>query len=209
MERTIKFFLLASYFNPLATVSLTERGAIMNLQLKAKHFSPSEYQREYAEKKLNKFDRLLNREVDVVVNCNKEQNDEKVEITLQAGGFRLRSEEYAPDFYLAFDAAVDTLERQLGKYKSRWSNRRRNGESIRTANWLPVEDLPEFEEEEGPQIIRVKRFAMKPTYPEDAIIEMELLGHTFFMFLNAETDEINVVYKRKDGNYALIEPELR
>ena len=182
----------------------------MNLQFKAKHFTPSDYQREYVEKKLIKFDKLLNREVDVVINTSKEYKDEKVEITLSAGGGRLRSEEFAPDFYLAFDAAVDTLERQLRKYKTRWNNRRRGGESIRTGDWdLPIDDLPEFEEDEGPQIIRVKRFAMKPTYPEDAIIEMELLGHVFFMFLNAETDEINVVYKRKDGNYGLIEPELR
>ena len=180
----------------------------MKIQMKAKHFSPSETQLQYAEKKLAKFDKLLNREVEIYVNCNKEQDEEKVEITLHSGGFRLRSEEFAPDFYVAFDAAIDTLERQLDKYKTRWSNKKRSGPSIRTGVWQEPTDVPEEEEDESPQIIRVKRFAMKPTYPEDAIIEMEMLGHSFYMFLNAETEEINVVYRRNDGRYGLIEPEL-
>ncbi len=180
----------------------------MNLQMKAKHFSPNEVHIQYAEKKLSKFDKLLNREVDIAVNCSKEQEEERVEITLQAGGFRLRAEEYAPDFYVAFDAAIDTLERQLSKYKTRWNNKRRSGESIRTANWQNPTPAVEDEEDESPQIIRVKRFAMKPTYPEDAVIEMEMLGHSFYMFLNAETEKINVVYRRNDGKYGLIEPEL-
>lgn len=179
----------------------------MKLQMKAKHFTPNETHLQYAEKKLVKFDKLLNREVDVAVNCSKEQEEERVEITLQAGGFRLRAEEFAPDFYIAFDSAIDTLERQLDKYKTRWGNKRRSGETIRTGNWqVPAEEHEE--EDDTPQIIRVKRFAMKPTYPEDAVIEMEMLGHTFYMFLNAETEEINVVYRRNDGKYGLIEPDL-
>ena len=180
----------------------------MKLQMKAKHFTPNETHLQYAEKKLGKFDKLLNREVDAAVNCSKEQEEERVEITLQAGGFRLRSEEFAPDFYVAFDAAIDTLERQLDKYKTRWSNKKRSGPSIRTGGWQEPTDVPEEDEDDSPNIIRVKRFAMKPTYPEDAIIEMEMLGHSFYMFLNAETEEINVVYRRNDGRYGLIEPEL-
>lgn len=181
----------------------------MNLQMKAKHFTPSETQLQYAERKLVKFDKLLNREVDIAVSCSKEHEEERVEITLQAGGFRLRAEEFAPDFYVAFDSAIDTLESQLDKYKTRWSNKKRSGESIRTGVWELPNQEPELEEEDdSPQIIRVKRFALKPTYPEDAVIEMEMLGHTFYMFLNAETEEINVVYRRNDGRYGLIEPEL-
>jgi putative sigma-54 modulation protein len=195
----------------LAIATLIERGVTMNLQMKAKHFTPNETHLQYAEKKLGKFDKLLNREVDIAVNCSKEQDEERVEITLQAGGFRLRAEEFAPDFYVAFDSAIDTLERQLDKYKTRWSNKRRYGESIRTGSWLLPNEEPEEpieDDEDNPQIIRVKRFAMKPTYPEDAVIEMEMLGHSFYMFLNAETEEINVVYRRNDGKYGLIEPEL-
>lgn len=181
----------------------------MNLQMKAKHFTPSENQINYATKKLSKFDKLLNREVEATVNCSKVKDQERVEITIIAAGFRLRAEVSAPDFYVAFDSDVDTLERQLDKYKTRWNAKHKNGDSIRTGAWLPEEGNQAERDAEEPEIIRVKRFALKPSSPEEAIIEMEMLAHTFYMFLNAETEEVNVVYRRNDGKYGLIEPELK
>ncbi len=181
----------------------------MNLQIKAKHFTPNENQISYANKKLSKFDKLLNREIDATVNCSRVKDQERVEITITAAGFRLRAEVIAPEFYVAFDAAVDTLERQLDKYKTRWNTKRKSGDSIRTGAWLPEEENLAERELEDPEIIRVKRFALKPISPEEAIMEMEMLAHTFYMFLNAETEEVNVVYRRNDGKYGLIEPELK
>ncbi|HZW48849.1 MAG TPA: ribosome-associated translation inhibitor RaiA [Bacillota bacterium] len=180
----------------------------MDIQMKAKHFTPSENQINYATKKLSKFDKLINQELEAQVSCSRIKDQERVEITIIASGYRLRAEMVAPDFYIAFDAAVDILERQLNKYKTRWNNKRKSGESIRTGAWLPEEGAEAEKDAEDPEIIRVKRFALKPISPEEAVMEMEMLDHTFYMFLNALTDEVNVVYRRNDGKYGLIEPEL-
>ena len=105
--------------------------------------------------------------------------------------------------YAAIDKAVDILERQIRKHKTKLQRRYINGETIRFENIEPLQ-----EEEDRPKVVRTKRFDMKPMSVEEAILQMELLRHNFFVFMNADSDDINVLYKRKDGNYGLIEPEF-
>src|SRR5699024_3887500 len=121
-------------------------------------------------------------------------------------GTILRAEEATDDMYATIDKVVDILERQIRKHKTKLQNRYQDGRTIRFENIAPL--TREEEEKEKPKIVKTKRFDMKPMDVEEAVLQMELLRHNFFMFLNAETDDLNVLYKRKDGNYGLIEPEF-
>ena len=121
-------------------------------------------------------------------------------------GYILRGEEETMDMYTSIDNVVDKLERQVRKYKTRMNRKIKN---------LSIKDLaPETntvavkEEVDEPKVVKTKRFAVKPMHVDEAILQMELLGHNFFVFLDANTEEVNVLYKRKDGNYGLIEPDL-
>ena len=106
--------------------------------------------------------------------------------------------------YAAIDKAVDVLEGQIRKYKTKLQRRYQNGETIRFENIKPLEDTVNSE---GPKVVKIKRFDMKPMSVEEAILQMELLRHNFFVFMNADSEDLNVLYKRKDGNYGLIEAE--
>ncbi len=132
-----------------------------------------------------------------------------MEITLYDNkGAVLRGEERSSDLFAAIDAVVDTMYRQISRYKGKRIARYRHAnaeEELMTAP--PIEEEAEGGEEE-PQIVRVKRFAMAPMTPEEAIEQMELLGHSFFVFYNPDEGNINVIYRRRDGNYGLIIPEL-
>ena len=108
--------------------------------------------------------------------------------------------------YVSIDLVEEVIERQLRKYKTKLIARHQDGGNFKQ-EFFDEEDAPESDEEI--QIVRTKRFGIKPMYPEDACIQMELLGHDFFVFCNAETDEVNVVYKRKNGTFGLIEPEFQ
>ena len=114
----------------------------------------------------------------------------------------MRCEESTDDMYASIDKAVDKLERQINKHKTKLEKRVRGGK-------LLFENITSAEDnDESPKVVRTKRFAMKPMPVEEAILQMELLGHSFFVFSNSNTEEVNVVYRRKDGNYGLIEPEF-
>jgi len=106
--------------------------------------------------------------------------------------------------YTSIDKAVDVLERQIRKYKTRLQKRNQTGGTIRFENVIPLKE----DEDDKPKIVKTKRFGMKPMSVEEAVLQMELLRHNFFVFMNAGTEEVSVVYKRKDGNYGLIEPEF-
>ena len=108
--------------------------------------------------------------------------------------------------YVSIDLVEEVIERQLRKYKTKLIARHQDGSNFKQ-EFFDEEDVPESDEEI--KIVRTKRFGIKPMYPEDACIQMELLGHDFFVFCNAETDEVNVVYKRKNGTFGLIEPEFQ
>ena len=131
-----------------------------------------------------------------------EKNRHIFEVTIPFNGVILRGEEATDDMYTSIDKVVEKLERQIARHRTKLERRIKDG-SVRFDKF----DFDVEEDESGePKIVRTKRFALKPMPVEEAVLQMELLGHTFFMFFNAETEEVNVVYKRKDGNYGLIEP---
>jgi len=168
--------------------------------------------RDYVEKKLSRLDRYQNGELmaKVVLSLAGSPHVEKrakAEVQLDLPGGLLRVEEEDQDLYAAIDRMVDRLETQLKRYKERrFVGKRHSYQGPPPAEVRDMEALRKPEEEEGPRIVRVKRFEMKPMDPEEAVFQMEALGHDFFVFRNAKTEEINVVYRRKDGNYGLIEP---
>ncbi|GIW26063.1 ribosome hibernation-promoting factor, HPF/YfiA family [Meiothermus sp.] len=164
--------------------------------------------KNYLDKKMARLDRHFedNAEARVVLSMAQGARVErkaKAEIQVNVPGGIVRVEESDPDMYAAIDRAIDRLEYQLKRYKERHFQRAR----MVSEPVMVGAGQPELEEEEAaPRIVRTKRFPMKPMTPEDAAFEMEALGHDFFVFRNAETEQINVIYRRRDGNYGLIEP---
>ena len=128
---------------------------------------------------------------------------QKMEVTIPMKGHIIRAEQQSDDMYVTIDLVVDVIEAQLKKYRKKLIDKQQNTDSFRKE--FVEEDVVEDEEI---RIVRAKKFGMKPMFPEDACVQMELLGHNFFVFSNAETGEVNVVYKRKDRSYGLIEPEF-
>lgn len=159
--------------------------------------------RDTVQAKLGKLDKFFNKEIEAQATLSIQKNRHIIEVTIPINGSILRAEEVTEDMYTSIDKAVDKLTRQLRKQKNKLENRNNKYETIR------FENIPAYEDENAqePKIVRTKRFAMKPMNAEEAVLQMELLGHNFYVFTDAETDEVNVVYKRKDGNYGLIEPE--
>lgn len=159
--------------------------------------------RQAVESKLSKLERYFMPETDVIVTLSVEKERQKIEVTIPVKGNIIRSEQVSNDMYVSIDLVEEVIERQLKKYKNKLVDAKQG--SVHFKSDFIEKESPE---EEEIQIIRTKKFGMKPMYPEDACVQMELLGHTFFVFLNAETEEVNVVYKRKGNTYGLIEPEF-
>lgn len=176
----------------------------MKLNFTGRNIEVTEALKNITSKKLGRLNKYFQRELEASVNFSVEKNREIIEITINLPGTLLRAEESSDDMYAAIDKAVDVLEGQIRKYKTKLQRRYQNGETIRFENIPPLEE----KEDDGPEIVRIKRFDMKPMDEEEAILQMELLGHNFFLFMNAETDSLGVLYKRRDGNYGLIEPEF-
>ena len=155
------------------------------------------------EKKLNKLDRYFREEAEATVRFKQQKGGRNiVEITVAVSGIILRAEECSNDMYLSIDRAVDKLESQIRRYRTKLDKR------IRASELEPVaEAAPEYEEASY-DVVRTKRFAVKPMSVEDAITQMELLGHDFFLFLNEANSELNVLYRRVDGSYGLLQPEM-
>ena len=154
------------------------------------------------QEKLGKLERYFTPETEIHVTLSVEKDRQKIEVTIPVKGNIIRSEQVSSDMYVSIDLVEEVIERQLRKYKTKIVNQQQAGGNFQKEF---VED--EFLEDEEVNIIRTKKFGIKPMYPEDACVQMELLGHTFYVFRNAETDEVNVVYKRKGNTYGLIEPE--
>lgn len=154
------------------------------------------------EDKIGKLERYFTPETEIHVTLSVEKERQKIEVTIPVKGSIIRSEQVSNDMYVSIDLVEEIIERQLKKYKNKLVDQKQS------ANFFKKEFIEkEYMEEEDIQIIRNKKFDIKPMYPEDACIQMELLGHNFFVFCNAETDQVNVVYKRKGNTYGLIEPE--
>lgn len=158
--------------------------------------------RSAIEEKIGKLERYFNPETEAHVTLSVEKERQKIEVTIPVKGSIIRSEQVSNDMYVSIDLVEEIIERQLKKYKNKLVDQKQS------AGFFKQEFIEkEYMEDEEVRIIRTKRFDIKPMYPEDACVQMELLGHSFFVFCNAETDQVNVVYKRKGNTYGLIEPE--
>jgi putative sigma-54 modulation protein len=160
--------------------------------------------RERAIKKLSKIEKFFKGDAECHLTFEIEKNRHILEVTILSKGIFIRAEETTDDMYASIDAVIDKLERQIRKNKTKLGKRIYQ-EGVIPDNFLIDENI---EEESNYKIMKSKRFAIKPMSVEEAILQMNLLGHTFFVFSNGDTEEVNVVYKRKDGNYGLIEPEF-
>lgn len=158
--------------------------------------------RSAVEQKLGKLEKYFADDTEVYVTLSVEKERQKIEVTIPVKGNIIRSEQTSNDMYVSIDLVEEIIERQLKKYKNKLIAQQQAGSSFQQS-FLDND----YEEDEEVRIVRTKKFDIKPMYPEDACVQMELLGHNFFVFCNAETDQVNVVYKRKGNTYGLIEPE--
>jgi putative sigma-54 modulation protein len=192
----------------------------MDLVIKGRNMEVTESLRDYAQQKISRitkyFDGIIDAQVELNVIKNKRvANNQIVEVTLHLKGGVIRGEEAKDNMYAAIDLVTDKLERQISRFKKTHGGKI---ERVKTsAGVLEIEMEPvtlvepeEFEEEsEKPQIVRNKKFEIRPMEPDQAVAEMEMLGHEFFIFQNPDSNRINVVYHRRDGHYGLIEPQTK
>lgn len=182
------------------------KGAeFMNIMISGKNVEVTDALRDTVESKILKLTKYFSKGAEVQATLSVEKNRQIIEVTIPINGSVLRAEESTDDMYTSIDKVVDKLIRQLKKHKSKLESRMIKYETIRFENIPAYEDSKDDLE---PKIVKTKRFAVKPMSSEEAVLQMELVGHNFFVFADADTDEVNVVYKRKDGNYGLIEPEF-
>ncbi len=182
----------------------------MNYNIRGENIEVTPAIREYVEKKIAKIERYFTETPEANVNVNlKIYNDKKakVEVTIPMQNLVLRAEEVNDDMYAGIDLISDKLERQIRKHKTKVNRkiREKGGVNALFTNAIAEPGEPVVEEESDLELVRQKSFDLKPMDSEEAILQMNMLGHTFYVFTNAETNHTNVVYKRKDGRYGLIE----
>jgi putative sigma-54 modulation protein len=181
----------------------------MKFTIYGKNMHISDGLKETLEKKFQKFDRYFDKETEVYVTFKKEKNYQVIEVTIPLGKTILRAEEKTDSTMGSIEAVIDKLEGQLRKYKTKLRKRYEAQDSkLKFDAFSDLDDEPQDEKADEPKIVRTKKFAIKPMSPEEAAMQMDLLEHDFFVFLNAETDDVNVVYRRLNGDYGLIEPVL-
>ena len=177
----------------------------MRISITGKNLEISDYLRDLVEKKVGKLERYFPQDTEVQVTLSVEKSRHIVEVTIPFDGGVIRGEEVTGDMYASIDNVLDKLEKQIIRHRTKLEK------SLRTGAFKYDEPVyaTSFEEveEEGPRIVRVKRFNIKPMSEEEAMLQIEMIGHSFYVFINSDTNLMNVLYKRKDGNYGLIEPE--
>ena len=186
---------------------------MLNFNIRGENIEVTPAIRDHVENKVTKLERYFTNGADATANVNlKVYNDKqtKVEVTIPMKNLTLRAEERHNDLYAAVDLIVDKLERQIRKYKTRVNRKFREREGVAaffaSVNKSKANDTQQFDEEDDEfSVVRTKRFDLKPMDEEEAILQMNMLGHNFFIFTDAESDETNIVYKRRDGKYGLIE----
>ncbi|GAB4281526.1 MAG: ribosome-associated translation inhibitor RaiA [Candidatus Promineifilaceae bacterium] len=186
----------------------------MELRLNSHNMEITPRLQNYVEKKTAKLDRYMPDLIEIFVDLSNENTRSAVErqvaqITVRdSRGTILRAEERSHDMFAAIDAVIDKLYRQIKRYRGKRRRKWRQGsdEVLNLGEPLPIDDAEEEAIEQS--IVRTKRFPVHPMSPDEAIEQMELLGHDFFVFFNVEDEGINVLYKRHDGNYGLLQPEL-
>lgn len=181
----------------------------MNYNIRGERIEVTEALRDYVEKKVGKLEKYFDTPPtsDVSVTLRVTRDIHSVEVMIPMPGLLLRAEEKNGDMYASIDLVVDKLERQIRKHKTKVNRKFRQEGSIRTL----FKDQPSVNgaaDEDELELVRTKRFALKPMDVEEAILQMNLIGHSFFVFSNMDTEEVNVVYKREDGKYGLIEPAI-
>ena len=175
----------------------------MRIKITGRNIELTDGIKDAVEDKLNKLEKYFTPDTDVYVTLSVEKERQKVEVTIPMKGNYIRSEQVSNDMYVSIDLVEEVIERQLRKYRTKLASKKMNV----AENFSEAFIDSDADEDEEIKIVRTKRFGMKPMYPEDACVQMELTGHDFFVFRNAETDEVNVVYKRKGNTFGLIEPE--
>jgi putative sigma-54 modulation protein len=176
----------------------------MKYIIKGKQVSVTPGMQEKAEKKIHKFAKFFRPDAEAILTFKVEKDRFIFEVAIHSDGTIIRAEERSDDMYAAMDLVVDKLERQIRKHKTKLG-KQIHQEALIPANFDISEDI---EEDSDYDVVKTKHFALKPMHIEEAILQMNLLGHSFFVFTNGDTETVNVVYKRKDGRYGLIEPEL-
>ena len=178
----------------------------MRYTISGKNIEVTEALKYIVMDKLGKLERYFTPETEIIVTMSVEKERQKIEVTIPVKGSLVRAEQESSDMYVSIDLVEEIIERQLRRYKTKLIAREQDGGDFSSAF---IEEEDEFSEEnEGINIARVKRFPLKPMNPEEACLQMELLGHNFFVFYNCDEDRVNVVYKRKNGTYGLIGPEF-
>ena len=174
----------------------------MNYIISGKNIDVTEGLKAAVYDKLGRLEKFFAEDTDVQVTFSVEKERQKIEVTIPMKGHIIRAEQSSEDMYVSIDLVVEVIERQVTRYKKKIVDKEQNAAFIQN-DFFNVEE----DDDEEVKIIRSKRFAVKPMDPEEACLQMELLGHSFYVFRNCDTDEINVVYKRKGNTYGLIEPE--
>ncbi len=176
----------------------------MKFIVSGKNIEVTEALREKVVKKIGGLEKFFHPNTEVHATLSVQKTRQIIEVTISSNGVVLRAEEANEDMYASIDRVVDVIERQLRKNKTRLEKRLHEA-AYKAESAMRYADL---DEEHEFRIVRSKKFAIKPMAVEEAILQMNLIGHTFFMFSNADTNQVNVVYKRKNGDYGLIEPEF-
>jgi len=182
-----------------------KREGVMGMKyiISGKNIDVTEGLKQAVYDKLGRLEKFFSEDTKAQVTFSVEKERQKIEVTIPMKGHIIRAEQVSDDMYVSIDMVVEIIERQVTRYKKKIVDQEQD------AAYFQDQFLEEESEgEDEISIIRSKRFAVKPMYPEDACVQMELLGHSFYVFRNAETDEVNVVYKRKGNTYGLIEPEF-
>lgn len=183
---------------------------MLNFNIRGENIEVTPAIREHVESKINKVERYFNDDFQANANVNLKvfnNSETKVEVTIPMKSLTLRAEERHSDMYAAVDLIIDKLERQIRKHKTKVNRKFREGEGVGTyfANVNSPEQTSNDESEEDIVIVRTKQFELKPMDQEEAVLQMDMLGHNFYVFTDGESNGTNIVYKRKDGKYGLIE----
>lgn len=176
----------------------------MKVTVIAKNMELTDALKEIVQKKISKLEKYFEVNVEAKATLSVQKNRHIIEVTIPFNGVILRGEEATSDMYKSLDLVEDKLERQIRKQKTRLS--RKHGGSLRFGEINNIDS--KSQEEEHGKLVRVKKFGVKPMNSEEAILQMDLLGHNFFVYQDADSSKVNVIYKRKDGDYGLLEPEF-
>ena len=175
----------------------------MAITVRGKNLDITPALKDYVEKRVKKITKYFDKTGEISVILKVEKGRHQVEVTVPVDGILLRGEESTPDMYASIDQVMDKIEKQIEKHKTKLEKKfRTGGFRADVASTVAIQEL------EDSELVRTKKFAVKPMDSEEAILQMNMLNHDFFMFLNIESEQVNVVYRRKDGHYGLIEPQF-